>query len=74
MARPRIFVRNMIGYLPLDGCIIFFHTTEAQVRSVVSRFGGILEAHKINGEFLNKSTPDKTCDMYVCLKGALEND
>lgn len=71
--RPRSLARNLLSYLPLDGCIIFFNVDPDLVRSITKNYDGMVEAHKINGEFLNQSRQDRLCDMYVCLKGSLDD-
>lgn len=72
MARRRTETRNWLSYLPLNGCILFFEVNEYVVRAACSGMDSIVEAHKINGTFLNKSGETNYVDMYVCLRGNLD--
>lgn len=73
MAKSRKPLTDLLACTPPSGCLIIFCADEMEVRSSARTWSAELEVHKINGEFLNHSRRDLPCDMYVCLKGSLDD-
>lgn len=66
-------LRKIIQHMEPDGCVLVFNSHHNNVTTVVYRhFNQMLEAHRINGEFLNMGKSAETYDLYICLRGALD--